>query len=67
VQRGMSGYCYHGGGGEALIYGLYFGWPLVLVHVLLSIPVIKTIGRVKVIVITSTLPAVLITGLLPCA
>ena len=60
------GYCYHGGGGELIAYGVAFGLPVVALQVLLSLFVTKTIRRSIVVTAAAMLPAVLLLGRAPC-
>jgi hypothetical protein len=61
-----SGYCSHGGGGELMAYALNFGWPVVTLHLVLSLIVVRTIRRSIVVTATSVLPVVVLVGIAPC-
>ena len=62
----LSGYCYHGGGGELIAYGAAFGLPVVGVQILLSLFVANRIRRSIVVVAAAMLPVVLMLGSAPC-
>ena len=66
IRSKWRGYCYHGGGGELIAYGVAFGLPVVALQVLLSLFVAKTIRRSVVVTAAAILPVVFLLRSAPC-
>lgn len=64
--RGLEGYCSHGGLGETVLVVMLFGSPIVLLQVILSFLIGRSMTRSIKVALTLALPLALVFAISPC-